>query len=639
MNILQQEDIIKGLPDQALQEEAKSPSGQVPQFLVVSEIQRRTDMRSKYKDPNQQQPQGTIADQITQEGIASVQPQQQQPQQGQPPQGQPMQMRGGGMTPFMRKYAGGGVVRMQEGGITPNEMLQMDSQMMAQKYPFLSGSRDEILQGLSGIDPNDAGSISAMFGGAPEIDGVLQQVSNRNNLMSQDLSGGLGPAPMVENITAPSLLELDGVMTTTPDGIRPNSGNPSVGSLDSFSNAFREDAERAKNLLATLDDSTPQEKEAISNPVSVNLPRIRTLEEIAIADETPQMNPLASRSNPLPKAKPALSQFAKEYPSMPDGVNNALLRSQGFGDKEMSTNLADSLTAGNFGSPFETGQTIRASGQQFMDVANVPIKAAYNATADATGGIRNLLSGVFGGKETNSDDEFRYDTMSKFSDSNENGVSPTQDQYLDPSLSATRFDSSSVSGSANNTFNMMDSLKPVNKTSTSVSTDTTNSGVGVRTEEQQLKAAEKGASLLDKLLGLGLEGDKKQAYAMALMALGKGISDGDTAGGLQNAGLAANAIMEQSADRRDKQLDREMQSDFYKNKLQDARDVKKSDMNYKIQTLYTKYLETAIGATEKQKSDELDRITRSITGNLGDTVATGSSLGGGNQRDFSSLNT
>ena len=47
MNILQQEDIIKGLPDQALQEEAKKPSGQVPQFLVVSEIQRRTDMRKK----------------------------------------------------------------------------------------------------------------------------------------------------------------------------------------------------------------------------------------------------------------------------------------------------------------------------------------------------------------------------------------------------------------------------------------------------------------------------------------------------------------------------------------------------------------------------------------------------------------
>jgi hypothetical protein len=271
MNILQQEDIIKGLPDQALQEEAKRPSGQVPQFLVVSEIQRRTDMRKRYQDPNQQQPQGTIADQITQEGIASVQPQ--QPMQGQQQQGQPMPMRVGGMTPFMRKYAGGGVVRMQEGGITPHEMAQMDAQMMAQKYPFLSGSRDEILQGLSGIDPNDAGYISSMFGAAPEIESVLEQVSNRNNFMSQDLSRGLSPAPMVENITEPSLFALDGVNTLTPDGRRPNPNEPSVDTLEQFSNAFKEDAARAKNLLATLDDSTAKEKEAISNPVNVNLPK------------------------------------------------------------------------------------------------------------------------------------------------------------------------------------------------------------------------------------------------------------------------------------------------------------------------------------------------------------------------------
>mgnify|MGYP003641906412 FL=1 len=55
MNILEQEDLIKGLDDRRLQEEAKRPTGQVPQFLVVSEIQRRTDMRKKYQDPSQQQ--------------------------------------------------------------------------------------------------------------------------------------------------------------------------------------------------------------------------------------------------------------------------------------------------------------------------------------------------------------------------------------------------------------------------------------------------------------------------------------------------------------------------------------------------------------------------------------------------------
>ena len=57
MNILEVEDIIKGLPDQALQKEAQAPSGQVPQFLVVSEIQRRTDMRKRFQSQQQEQPQ------------------------------------------------------------------------------------------------------------------------------------------------------------------------------------------------------------------------------------------------------------------------------------------------------------------------------------------------------------------------------------------------------------------------------------------------------------------------------------------------------------------------------------------------------------------------------------------------------
>ena len=49
MNILQLEDTIKGLPDEALMQEAQQPSGQVPQFLVISEVQRRSDMRKRHQ--------------------------------------------------------------------------------------------------------------------------------------------------------------------------------------------------------------------------------------------------------------------------------------------------------------------------------------------------------------------------------------------------------------------------------------------------------------------------------------------------------------------------------------------------------------------------------------------------------------
>ena len=71
MNILEIEDMIKGLPDQALQREAQMPSGRVPQFLVVSEIQRRGDMRKRFSE---RQPQGTVKDQVIQEGIAAMAP-------------------------------------------------------------------------------------------------------------------------------------------------------------------------------------------------------------------------------------------------------------------------------------------------------------------------------------------------------------------------------------------------------------------------------------------------------------------------------------------------------------------------------------------------------------------------------------
>jgi len=120
MNILQMEDMVKGLPDQILMQEAQMPSGQIPQFLALSEVQRRQEMRQKLQAP----PEATVADQILQGGIASAMPQQgpQQPPappqgmpQGTPPQGQPpAMMYGGGMVPS-------GIVKMQNLGQVPNE--------------------------------------------------------------------------------------------------------------------------------------------------------------------------------------------------------------------------------------------------------------------------------------------------------------------------------------------------------------------------------------------------------------------------------------------------------------------------------------------------------------------------------------
>jgi hypothetical protein len=130
VNIFQQEDVIKGMPDQALMKEAQAPTGRIPQYLVVSEIQRRADMRKRFAGEQQSMPQSTVKDQIVSGGIVGVGQQRQAPQgrmmpqmpaaQPMPPQ-QPMPVPPQPMPQQMPQQAmsNGGVVRMFDGRGTP----------------------------------------------------------------------------------------------------------------------------------------------------------------------------------------------------------------------------------------------------------------------------------------------------------------------------------------------------------------------------------------------------------------------------------------------------------------------------------------------------------------------------------------
>jgi len=605
MNILQQEDIIKGLPDQALQEEAKKPSGQVPQFLVVSEIQRRTDMRKKYQDPNQQQPQGTVADQITQEGIASVQPQ--QPMQGQQQQGQPMPMRGGGMTPFMRKYASGGVVRMQNGGMTPHDMAQMDAQMMSQKYPFLSGSRDEILQGLSGIDPNDAGYISSMFGGAPEIESVL-----------------------------PSLLTLDGVNTLTPDGRRPNPNEPSVDTLEQFSNAFKEDAARAENLLATLDDSTAIQKEAISNPVNVDLPKKVNADEDYFSGlgfdqekDTSIEGILAESQNalrgmsPQDRAENMFSNIPSGYSSRYEGEDNHQAKMRARTRAKESKSKVNNLLA-MLGDVYEGAPTpvigsgggsnipksFRASQEQ-LDEGNKPVFDAFISTDDLRVPQYQMENGQ----------------LIKINGSLQGGdIAEEQNAYLEnlgkrnlENLEKRNLDAAKI---------IEEKRKKDASDNTVISDGATSEGSG----DKLVKGANNSAGIMNRILDLNLDGAQKEAYAMAMIQLGAGIAKGDLAEGLSNAGIAASGVLEKSRDRAGKQLDREIQSKYYDDKLADSKEMRRFRINQAVEEALSKWKESNMEATQEQIDDKREELMSQFGNNLGDTITTGNTLGGGNQR-------
>lgn len=66
--------ILQGLNDQQLQMEMQNPTGQVPQFLVMSEMQRRQQMRAEAA-PVAPAPVTTVADDIQQAEMAQQQPQ------------------------------------------------------------------------------------------------------------------------------------------------------------------------------------------------------------------------------------------------------------------------------------------------------------------------------------------------------------------------------------------------------------------------------------------------------------------------------------------------------------------------------------------------------------------------------------
>ena len=73
MNIIQQQDRLKSLPEEVLIEYIANPTGEVPTFLALGEIERRKVMRNKYAAQQAEQP--PVSEQIVQESMAAMMPQ------------------------------------------------------------------------------------------------------------------------------------------------------------------------------------------------------------------------------------------------------------------------------------------------------------------------------------------------------------------------------------------------------------------------------------------------------------------------------------------------------------------------------------------------------------------------------------
>ena len=113
MNIVKLQNELKSVPDDALIGYVQNPTGQVPSYLALSELQRRKEMRDKYQ--TQQAPETSVAEDLAApkpQGIAAI------PQQAAAPVAEPGVA---GLpvpdTMFNEKaMAAGGIVAFDDGG-------------------------------------------------------------------------------------------------------------------------------------------------------------------------------------------------------------------------------------------------------------------------------------------------------------------------------------------------------------------------------------------------------------------------------------------------------------------------------------------------------------------------------------------
>jgi hypothetical protein len=133
MNLLKIQDMLKGAPDQTLVGYVQNPSGQVPTYLALSELQRRKEMRASYQANKPEDK--SVAEDLVQEsqpqvaGLAGLPEAQPMMEAMQPSPEMPVQqMAQGGLADLAmdnqmfneENYATGGIVAFNDGGNVQN---------------------------------------------------------------------------------------------------------------------------------------------------------------------------------------------------------------------------------------------------------------------------------------------------------------------------------------------------------------------------------------------------------------------------------------------------------------------------------------------------------------------------------------
>ena len=141
-NILQMQEILKSVPDQRLMQEMQQPTGRAPQYLVMTEIQRRKKVRDEYEGQVQEQ-QTTVAEDIVRGPVP------QQPPMAPPVMPAPMRQQ---MQPQMQSPIAsaqppvnmerGGALYMQEGSQASRYFGAVDLNRLVSLVEAEAGNQD-----------------------------------------------------------------------------------------------------------------------------------------------------------------------------------------------------------------------------------------------------------------------------------------------------------------------------------------------------------------------------------------------------------------------------------------------------------------------------------------------------------------
>ena len=205
MNILEQEDIVKGMPDKLLIEQSQNPTSGIPQFLLVSELQRREKVRANYQGNKEKMPTTTVADQVLQQGIASVNPMPDPlmnaamgvPQQPMMPQQARMTAAGGGMMPYRMATGRDAPSIYDMLGVGPEDLT---AEQVVARYPDLfelgidesTGRPMSVFKGpTKRKDPRDL--LNSLLAGGSKYGGVVNPEQAQELLQGINfLSGKVG---------------------------------------------------------------------------------------------------------------------------------------------------------------------------------------------------------------------------------------------------------------------------------------------------------------------------------------------------------------------------------------------------------------------------------------------------------------